>query len=50
MNKAGFPTYLGNDKESLIYSYDDIEGGHVIPLDSKYLLEQLQRVINYVLF
>ena len=50
MNKAGLPTYLGNDKESLIDSYDEIKGGHGLPLDSNCLLEQFQRVINAVLF
>ena len=50
MNKSGFPNYLGNDKEYWIYSYDEIEGGHGLPLDSNYLLEQLQHVINDVLF
>ena len=47
-NKAGIPTYLSNENESLIYSYDEIEGGYGLPLDSTYLLEQLQRVINAV--
>ena len=50
MNKASLPTYLSNDKESLIDSYDEIEGGHGLPLDSNCLLEQFQRVINAVLF
>ena len=41
MNKIGRPTYLSNDKEYLIVSADEIEGGHVLPLGSNYLLDQL---------
>ena len=48
MNKIGRPTYLNNDKESLIVAASEIEGGHDLPLDSNYLLENLQRVIKAV--
>ena len=48
MNKIVLPTYLSNDKESLIFSHDEIEVVHGILLDSNYLLEQLQCVIKAV--
>ena len=34
MNKIGLPTYLSNDKESLIVADADIEGGHGLTLNS----------------
>ena len=46
MNKIGPPTYLSNDKDYLIVAAAEIEGGHGLPLDSNYILEQLQRVIK----
>ena len=45
-NKIGCLTYLSNDKESLIVAYADIEGGHGLPLDSNYILGQLQHAIK----
>ena len=48
MHKIGCPTYLSNDKESLIVSATEIEGGHGLPLDSNSLLDQLQCVIKAV--
>ena len=38
MNKIGRPTYLSNDKESLIFAAADIKGGHGLPLDGNYIL------------
>ena len=46
MNKVDIPTYLSNNKESLIVATTDIQGGHGPPLDSNSILEQLQRVIK----
>ena len=46
MNKIDLPTYLSNDKESLIVSAVEIEGGRGIPLDINSLLGQFQRVIK----
>ena len=48
MNKIGRPTYLSNENEYLIVSASGIEGGYGLPLDSNYLLEQLQRIIKDV--
>ena len=48
MNKIGRPTYLGNDKESLIVADSDIGGGHGLPLDINYLLEHMERIIKAV--
>ena len=42
MNKIGRPTYLINEKESLIVADADIEGGIGLPLDSNYILRKLQ--------
>ena len=50
MNKVGRPTYLSNDKESLIVSYHDIEGGSGLPLDINSPSEQLQLVTKAVKF
>ena len=50
MNKIGRPTYLNNDKESLIVSVACIEGVHGLRLDSKKILEKLQHVIKAVKF
>ena len=50
MNNIGRPNYLSNDKDSLIVVASDIEGDHVLPLDSNYLLDQLQHVIKAVKF
>ena len=50
MNKIDRPTYLSNNKEYLIVTDDGIEGGHFLPLDSNYILEQLQRSIEDVKF
>ena len=46
MNKIVQPTYLSNEKESLIVSSTDIEGVHGIPLGINYILYQLQRDIK----
>ena len=46
MNKIGRPTYLSNDKESLVLAAASIEGGHVLPLYSNYILGELQHVIK----
>ena len=48
MNKIGIPTYLSNDKESLVVTDDEIEGGCGLLLESNFLLEQLQCVIKDV--
>ena len=48
MNKIGRPNYLSNDKDYLIVADAEIEGDHVLPLEINYILEQLQRIINYV--
>ena len=48
MNKIGRPTYLSNEKESLTVVAADIEGAHVLTMDSNYLLYLLQRVIKAV--
>ena len=50
MNITGRPTYLSNEKESLIFVAVDIEGGHDLPLESNSLLEQLYSVIKAVKF
>ena len=50
MNKTSCPTYHINDKEYLIVSASDIEGGHGLPLDSNYILWQLQHVLKAVNF
>ena len=39
INKIYRPTYLSNCKDYLIVAAVDIEGGHGIPLDSKYMVE-----------
>ena len=46
MNKIVCPTCLSNDKVHLIVASDKIEGGHFLPLDSNFLLEQLKCVIK----
>ena len=46
MNKIGFPTELNNGNDYLIVADEEIEGGHDLPMDSNYLLQQLQRVIK----
>ena len=46
MNIIGWPVCLSNDKGYLIVAAAEIEGGHVLPLDSNSLLEQLQRIIK----
>ena len=48
MIKIGRPTYIINDKDSLIVADAKIGGGNGLPLDIIYLLEQLQRVIKAV--
>ena len=48
MNKIGHPTYLSNDKESLIVAAAEIEGGHGLPLDSNSILDQLKHLIKAV--
>ena len=48
MNKIVQPTYLSNDKESLIVAAYDIECGHGPRLGVNYILEQLQCVIKTV--
>ena len=48
MNKIGRPTYLSNDMESLIVVAAEIEGGHGLPLESNFILGQLQCVIKAV--
>ena len=48
MNKMGLPTYLSNDKEYLIVTDADIEGGQGLPLDNIYLLDQMQRIIKAI--
>ena len=50
MNKIGRPTYLSNDKESCIVAADENGGGCVLPLDSNYIMYQLQHVIKGVRF
>ena len=50
MNKMVHPTYLGNEKESLIVAAADIEGFHGVPLGSNSILDQLQRDIKAVKF
>ena len=46
MNKIVCPTCLSNDKVHLIVASDKIEGGHFLPLDSNFILEQLKCVIK----
>ena len=48
MKKTGRPTYLINEKLSLIFSDADIEGGHGLPLGSNYLLGQFHHAIKSV--
>ena len=50
MIKIVRPTYLSNDKYSLIVAAANIEGGHGLPLDHNYILDQLQLVIKAVKF
>ena len=50
MNKIGCPTYLSNEKKSLIASPADIESDNGLPLDSNYFLGQLKNVIKAVNF
>ena len=50
MNKIGCSNYLSNDKESLIAADSDIEGRNGLPLDSNYLLMQLQIFIKSINF
>ena len=44
MKKSGFPTYLSQYKDSLMVASSEIEVAHGPPLDSQYLLDQVQRV------
>ena len=50
MNKIGLPTFLSNNKEYLIVTAADIEGGHGPPLGGNCLLGKLQRSIKPVNF
>ena len=46
MNKICYPIYLINSEDPLIFSAVDIEGGHVLPLESYDLSEKLQQVLK----
>ena len=48
MNKIFHPTYLSNNKEYLLVTAADTEGGNGPPLDSNYLSEKLQLPIKYI--
>ena len=48
MNKLGLPTYLSNDKESLIVADDEIEGDHFLTLEIDSLLDQFQCAIKAI--
>ena len=48
MNKIGSPNYLINNKDYLIFVAADIEGEHVITLESNYILGHLQCIIKAV--
>ena len=50
MKKIGHPSYLSNDKGSLIVAAADIEGGHGLPLDSTYILDQFHIFIKVFRF
>ena len=50
MNKIGYPTYLSNYKESLLFTASDIEVCHGPSLDSNSILDHLQRSIKAVKF
>ena len=50
MNIIGWPVCLSNDKGYLIVAAAEIEGGHVLPLDSNYILEQFKSTIKAVNF
>ena len=50
MNKIGHPNYLSNDKESLIFTAADIEGGHEPHLGINSIFEQLHRSIKAIKF
>ena len=48
MNKIGRPTYLSNEKMSLIFAAADIEISHGLTMGINSLLEMLKRVIKDV--
>ena len=48
INKMGRPTYLSNDRGSLVVLDYGIGGGHGLPLVSNYILDKLQHIINAV--
>ena len=48
MNEIVRPTYLSNTKEYFIVTATNIEGGHCLPLESSYLLDQLQCIIKAI--
>ena len=48
INKSGQQTYPNKDKESLVLSSSDIEGGHFLPLDCCGVAQQLQNVIKSI--
>ena len=46
MKKAGHPTYLNEDEETLLVASDDIKGGHGLPLDCSVVAKHMQKFLQ----
>ena len=48
MKENGLPTYLNEDKESLLIASGDVEGVHGLPFECHGVANQLQKFVNAV--